>query len=129
MIDFLTCKPFSVAALFVSFPFLSFAENMIISDPNFCNASEDSVMDSGGYIMSDRSIEAIEFICEFDPLPKLDLGNYHTFTSKGYCAGPMFFIPQVLAFNFGRDVGDIEVIGQFAQYEPSGRIVFHVCEK
>ena len=115
--------------LVASFPVVGSAHGLVITDPELCNATEEIVMDSGGFVMSENTVEAIEFICEFDPLPQLNLTEYHTLTSKGYCSGPMFFIPQAFAFNFGRDVGDIEMIGQFAQYVPSGRLVFHVCEK
>lgn len=119
----------AVAASFASLPILCLADGMVISDPTLCNTSTDTVLDAGGFVMSGTTIEAIEFICEFDPLPPLDLEGTLTLTSKGYCAGPMFLIPQVLAFDFGKDFGDIEVIGQFAQYEPSGRITFYVCEE
>ncbi|WP_281859744.1 hypothetical protein [Litoreibacter halocynthiae] len=115
-------------AILTSVPSVSLADRMIISDAALCGTSEETVLDAGGFIMSETTIEAIEFLCEFDQLPQLDLKEHQTLTRKGYCAGPMFLIPQVFAFRFGEDIGDIEMIGQFAQYVPSGRITFHVCE-
>lgn len=116
----------SILALAVFAAVPVFATGVITSNPNGCGTDADAIMDNGDRVMTRTSIEAIEYLCEFDTLPPLSWDSYQLLTRKGYCAGPNQFDPQVFAFVlYPQDPGEITV---YDQRGLAGRTIYYVCD-
>lgn len=112
------------AALII--PTFCTGDELISSNPDMCGTDDIAVMDNGDLVMTRSSIEGIEYLCEFDPLPELSWDKHQILTRTGYCAGRGAFDPQVFAFVFyPQEPGEIEV---FDQNGRKGRTVFYACD-
>lgn len=107
-------------------PVSSLADGMIVTTPEHCDAGEGAVLDNGGYLLHEDSVEALEYYCEFDPLPPRFWEDDKVDIRPGYCRFDTYFGTEVFAFTQSHsNRGEIWMLGENGRTE---MFIFYVCD-
>jgi len=115
-----------LAAFLMIAPVSGFADSLIVTLPEHCDAGEDAVLDNGGYVLHDDHVEALEYFCEFEPLPPRFWEDDKVDIRPGYCRFDTYFGTEVFAFTQSHSTpGEIWMFGENGRED---MFIFHVCD-
>ncbi|MDF0602217.1 hypothetical protein P1J78_15865 [Psychromarinibacter sp. C21-152] len=81
------------------------AQPRLVTNPEICALGPDDYWGEMGMVLTDSTMEEIEYFCEFDPPVAFDWSGDRIETRLGYCNEPGIIIPEVFSF-------------EYSQYEP-----------
>lgn len=101
------------------------AQPRLVTDPQICAMGPDEYKGEVGMVLTDTSMEVIEFYCTWAEPLTFDWSGDEMQTRIGYCSEPGFVTPQVWTFQYGsQEPGVVRVWWQDAS-EPT---LFTACD-